>query len=157
MTDQTPQTPDATSPATIAETPLLVWSTHPAKQRPMITLAVVVLLLIIVAAVYAMTFSPPLTVLSAIVLYGSLTQYFTSTTFEFTNSKIRIKYIVNKVEKDWSQYRSYYADKNGVLLSPFAGPSRLENFRGLYVRFAANKDQVMEIVRQKINYTPDKD
>ncbi len=95
--------------------------------------------------------------MAALLLYGSLTQFFTSTTFEFTNSKIRVNYIVNKVEKDWSQYRSYYTDKNGVLLSPFPGPSRLENFRGLYVRFAGNKDQVMAIVRQKINYVPEKD
>jgi hypothetical protein len=41
-------------------------------------------------------------------------------------------------------------DKNGVLLSPFAGRSRLENFRGVYVRFGQNKDQVVNFVRSKI-------
>jgi hypothetical protein len=158
MTDRTPQNSEVTTPTGAAtETPLLAWTTHPAKGRPLITTLVIVFLIVLVVTVYLLTYSVVFCVIAAIVLYGSLTQYFTSTTFELTETKVRIKYVVNKIEKEWSQYRSYYVDKNGVLLSPFAGPSRLENFRGLYVRFAGNKDQVMEIVRRKINYVPDTD
>ena len=49
----------------------------------------------------------------------------------------------------------YYVDKSGVLLSPFIRPSRLENFRGLYVRFAGNKDEVMRIVSERIQMPVD--
>lgn len=156
MADQ-PVENQETTPTTVAEPVLLSWSTHPAKARPVVTMLVVIFLLILAGVVYLLTFSAIFTVIAALVLYGSLTQYFTKTTFEFTDTKVRVKYVVNKIEKEWKQYRSYYPDKNGVLLSPFTSPSRLENFRGLYLRFAGNKEQVMEIVRQKINYTPDKD
>jgi hypothetical protein len=157
MTDDTKGNIETAVAPSASETQLLIWKTHPAKARPLVTTLVVVLLLILVASVYLLTASPLFTAVAAIILYGSLTQYFTPTTFELTGSKVRVTYIVNKVEKDWAQFRSYYADKNGVLLSPFTAPSRLENFRGLYIRFAANKDQVLEVVREKIKYEPDKD
>ena len=157
MVDQSPQNPEATTDAPTAEKLLLSWSTHPAKARPLVTTLVILFLIVLAVLVYLLTYSAVFTVIAAIILYGSLTQYFTKTTYEFTDTKVRVKYVVNKIEKDWAQYRSYYIDKNGVLLSPFAGPSRLENFRGLFIRFADNKDRVAEIVRQKINYVPDKD
>jgi hypothetical protein len=37
-----------------------------------------------------------------------------------------------------------------VLLSPFAEPSRLENFRGLYVMFEGNRDAVTKFVQEHI-------
>ncbi|MCX6833009.1 MAG: hypothetical protein NT028_12940 [candidate division Zixibacteria bacterium] len=157
MADQSPQNPEATTSAPVTEPLLLSWSTHPAKARPLVTTLVILFLIVLAVLVYLLTYSAIFTVIAALILYGSLTQYFTKTTYEFTDIKVRVKYVVNKIEKDWAQYRSYYVDKNGVLLSPFAGPSRLENFRGLFIRFASNKDQVMEVVRQKINYVPDKD
>jgi hypothetical protein len=157
MAEQSPQDPQATTNAPVAEPLLLSWSTHPAKTRPLVTTAVILFLIVLAALVYLLTYSALFTVIAALILYGSLTQYFTKTTYEFTDTKVRVKYVVNKIEKEWAQYRSYYADKNGVLLSPFPSPSRLENFRGLFIRFAGNKDQVMEFVRQKINYVPDKD
>ncbi len=157
MADQSPKNPNATTSAPVTEPPLLSWSTHPAKARPLITTLVILFLLVLAVLVYLLTYSAIFAVIAALILYGSLTQYFTKTAYEFTDTKVRVKYVVNKIEKEWAQYRSYYADKNGVLLSPFPGPSRLENFRGLFIRFAGNKDQVMEIVRQKINYVHDKD
>jgi hypothetical protein len=157
MADQSPQNPEATTNAPVTEPLLLSWSTHPAKARPLATTLVVLFLIVLAVLVYLLTYSAIFTIIAALILYGSLTQYFTKTTYEFTDTKVRVKYVVNKIEKDWAQYRSYYVDKNGVLLSPFAGPSRLENFRGLFIRFAGNRNQVMEIVRQKINYVPDKD
>ena len=53
--------------------------------------------------------------------------------------------------KLWSDFRSFYADRNGVLLSPFARPSRLENFRGVYVRFGrSNRDEIRDFIRRKV-------
>ena len=157
MADQSPQNPEATTIAPVTESVLLSWSTHPAAARPLVTTLVILFLIVLAALVYLLTYSAIFTVIAALILYGSLTQYFTKTIYEFTDTKVRVKYVVNKIEKEWTQYRSYYADKNGVLLSPFPSPSRLENFRGLFIRFAGNKDQVMEIVRRKINYVPVKD
>jgi hypothetical protein len=50
----------------------------------------------------------------------------------------------------WDQFRSYYPDRNGVLLSPFVRPSRLENFRGFYLRFDGQSEDVLRVVKERI-------
>ncbi len=137
------------------ENVLLRWESQPAKARPRTAIAVALFLLLLVVIVYLLTFSPLFTVAGALILWGSLSQFFLKTTFEFGDKMIRVKYLINKVEKDWSQYRTYYEDKNGVLLSPFVRTSRLENFRGIYIRFAGNRDDVMKVVQAKINMPED--
>jgi len=129
---------------------LLSWATHPAKARPQVAAVVGVFLVVLTWLVYYSTGSWFFVAVAALVLWGSLSQFFVPTKFTFTERKVKVRYIVNKIEKEWSQYRSFYIDKNGVLLSPFVRPSRLENFRGLYVRFANNRDEVVAIVKDKI-------
>ena len=83
-------------------------------------------------------------------MLGSLSSFFLPTQYLLDNDKVRIKFFFTIREKKWGMFRSYYVDKNGVLLSPFEKPSRLENFRGQYIRFDRNKDQVVNFVKSKI-------
>lgn len=144
-----------TDPVIDAGPVLLTWVSFPAQKRMRTAILVGVFLLFLVGIVYVLTLSPIFTVAAALILWGSLSQFFLKTTFEFTERKVRVRYLVNKIEKDWSQYRSYYEDKHGVLLSPFVRTSRLENFRGIYIRFDGNRDEVMGIVKAKIRKIED--
>ncbi len=129
---------------------LLDWICHPAKRNIKVTVAVSILIAVLVAVVYYATFSVWFTILGFLILTGSLAGFYFPSHYQFTDNKIIIITKMQKLEKNWSQYRSYYSDKNGVLLSPFARPSRLENFRGIYIKFWYNKDEVMAIVKDKI-------
>lgn len=146
---------DAERSVAMPDPVLLQWESHPAKARPRTAVLVGLFLLLLVVMVYLLTYSPLFTVAAALILFGSLSQFFLTTTFEFGERMIRVKYLVNKIEKEWPQYRTYYEDKNGVLLSPFVRTSRLENFRGIYIRFAGNRDAVMSIVKAKIHMPED--
>ena len=128
----------------------LRWSTHPIKRSAKISVLVVLLLFVIWLLVYLTTFSPLLTVLSVVIMLGSLSPFFLPTYYELDEKKVRVKFFFNTKEKEWSTFRSFYVDKNGVLLSPFEKPSRLENFRGLYVRFNQNREEVVDFVKSKI-------
>lgn len=134
---------------------LLAWTTQPARSRPVVAALVVLLMATIVTIVFSIMESAFFALISALILWGSLSQFYLKTHFELTENLVRIKYLVNKVEKPWAQFRSFYPDKNGVLLSPFVRPSRLENFRGLYLRFAGNREQVLEVIRSKIRQIED--
>ncbi len=101
-------------------------------------------------SVYLTTFSVLMTVISIIILSGALLPFFLPTNYELTSDRIKVRFLFSQKEKEWSHYRSFYVDKNGVLLSPFEGPSRLENFRGIYIRFDQNRDQVVEFVSSRI-------
>lgn len=134
---------------------LLEWITHPMKRRPMVTAAVTLFIMLITMFVYYAMESRAFAVLALIVLLGSLAKYFLPTKFTLTESKIIIKSTTQTIAKPWSMFRSFYPDKNGVLISPFAEPSRLENFRGLYLMFSENRDEVLNAIREKLNNRPD--
>jgi len=85
---------------------------------------------------------------TALIFTATLSTFFFPTKYEISKNKVKIKYLVNKVEKDIKSFRSYYPDKNGVLLSPFPRPSRLENFRGVYVRYHQNKAEVDAFIKK---------
>ena len=133
-----------------AETTLLEWVCHPARRSKKVTYLVSIFIVILVAVVYYATYSIWFTILGFLILTGSLAGFYFPSHYKFTDDGIYVKTTMQTLEKKWTQYRSYYSDKNGVLLSPFARPSRLENFRGIYIKFWNNKEDVMAIVRGKI-------
>ena len=128
----------------------LEWSTHPVKRNILVSILVVMFLFVIWFVVYLTTSSLFLTGLSVVIMLGSLSSFFLPTHYELDQEKIKVKFFLTTREREWGAFRSFYVDKNGILLSPFAKPSRLENFRGIYIRFNQNKDQVVDFVKSKI-------
>ncbi len=128
----------------------LQWSSHPVKKNVWVSVGVIIFLIAIWLLIYWTTSNPILLVISVAIMLGSLSSFFLPTQYLLDNDKVRIKFFFTIREKKWGMFRSYYVDKNGVLLSPFEKPSRLENFRGQYIRFDRNKDQVVNFVKSKI-------
>ncbi len=120
----------------------LSWVCHPAKIKKKAAVLTILSVIVILVIVYLATGSPFMVFLAVLLFTGSLSTFFFPTHYEIDKNEIRVKYLFTKVKKDMSAFRSYYPDKNGVLLSPFPKPSRLENFRGLYVRYHQNKPEV---------------
>lgn len=136
--------------AEIEDRVLLKWTTHPMKRRPLVAVLVTVFIFIIAGLAFSMTESKAFAVLALVVLFMSLAKFYLPTRYMLTEKFVVIKTTTQKIEKKWSEYRSFYPDKNGVLLSPFVDPSRLENFRGIYLIFEKNKDEVVKIVEKMI-------
>lgn len=130
--------------------PALEWTCHPVKRRPLVSVLVTVFIFMVVAVIYYSTASRVFGVLAAVVMLASLAKFYFPTTYRLTREKITIKTTTQTLHKDWSIYRSCYPDKNGILLSPFVRPSRLENFRGLYLMFNKNRDEVTSFVKAHI-------
>jgi len=130
--------------------PTLEWTCHPVKRRPLVSVLVTAFIFVVVALVYYTTASRVFGVLAAVVMLASLAKFYFPTTYRLTHERITIKTTTQTLHKDWSIYRSCYPDKNGILLSPFVRPSRLENFRGIYLMFANNRDEVTEFVKAHI-------
>ena len=142
-----------TEPETV---PIVEWIAHPARQRPLAAWLVGVFIAVIAIGIYSWTSSPLFTALATIILIGSLSGFYFPTHYRFYDDQIVVKYTLTTIKKEWSQFRSFYGDKNGVLLSPFAQPSRLENFRGIFLRFGdGDRDKILEIVKSKIGKDTD--
>ena len=128
----------------------LAWTCHPVKRSPWKSVAVSSLILFFGILVWIGTDSRLFTSLSIVILFLSLSKFYLPTGYKLTSKKIYVKTMTQTVVKEWKIYRTFYPDKNGVLLSTFAGPSRLENFRGLYILFSDNREQVVEFVRNRM-------
>jgi hypothetical protein len=139
-----------TSPVNSTGTEVLKWIDHPLKKSWKNLLIVVLFLMVAPAVVFFSTKSLLFLFLSIVFLLGSLSTFFLPTTYELSEDSIKVKFFFNTRKMEWGKYRSFYVDKNGVLLSPFEKPSRLENFRGIYIRFNQNKDEVVNFIKQRI-------
>jgi len=128
----------------------LSWVSHPVKRNLRKSILVSVFLVILWAAVYIITNSVLFLVLAVVIMLGSLSPFYLPTRYELTEDKVKVNYVFHSMEKSWTSYRSYYPDKNGVLLSPFPRPSRLESFRGVYIRFEGNKEGVLGFIKEKM-------
>lgn len=128
---------------------LLTWRSHPVRRGgSKLTLVIAVLIGLPVGLL--ILYGPFYAGLAIVVLGGSLASYFLPTDYTLYSGGGEMRFFWICRRFTWEQFRSFYPDRNGVLLSPFPRPSRLENFRGLYLRFDDCADQVLAIVAERI-------
>jgi len=128
---------------------VLRWSVLPARKSRKKTWGLLIFLagfLTVLHLFYGIFFL----CLAIILLLLSLLPFFLKTKYEMNEEGIAVRKPYSRFTKGWSQFRSFYPDKNGVLLSPFRKPSRLENFRGVYILFGENRAEILEFVQRKI-------
>jgi len=140
-----------TEPTPEEEGEILKWTCHPFRQRPWMAILVGLFISVISVSIYHWTEQRWFGVFSAVVLFASLAKFYFPTTYQLSDLRISVKTTTQTLHKEWSLYRSCWPDKNGVLLSTFAGASRLENFRGLYLLFNNNRDEVVAFIEARLN------
>ncbi len=129
----------------------LSWTVHPLVENKRRSLLLACFLLLLFLGIYWSFGSLPLTVLCAIFLIGSLYKYFLPFHHHCAADSLIISSYFYRLERPWSAFRRFYVDKNGVFLSPFAHRTRLENFRGVYVRFGTHvSEEIIGFIRAKI-------
>ncbi|OYD13624.1 hypothetical protein CH333_10655 [candidate division WOR-3 bacterium JGI_Cruoil_03_44_89] len=125
------------------------WSSHPCAENKKRTTFLLVFLGVLFVGLFI--WFKLWGLLIGIVLVGSaLYPYFIPTRYEFSEEYMVIKGFFLQQKKWWGEFRSFYPDRNGVFLSPFPEPTRLENYRGIYIRFGNKRDEVMEYVKKKV-------
>lgn len=136
---------------------MIEWTSIPFKiggKRNIIAIAVPIIVWAIILVFWGVGWF----ILSLILVGGSILPYFLPTRYVLTKDGVAVNSFFTKQKKRWKDYKSFYVDENGVFLSPFRKPTRLENFRGIYIHFHKNKDEVVEFIRnmmEKVNGTED--
>ena len=130
--------------------PQQTWRVHPLRESWMQSTLLLLFLLLLFSGVYWLFQSVFVTLLSTIFVTSSLYRYFVPFRYELYEHELVVTAPFYRLTKSWDAFRSFYVDNNGVLLSPFAKPSRLENFRGVYVRFGANRSEALDFIKNRI-------
>ncbi len=122
---------------------------HPLRRDWRVSAGVIALLFLVWWGVWLWTKSWPLTFLSVVVMLVSLSSFLFPVTFTLDQESITMKSAFSTKRRKWEEFKSFWVDNHGVLLSPFERRSRLESFRGLYIRFSDNKDEVVEFIQRR--------
>ena len=131
--------------------PQQTWRVHPLRENWTRSALLLLFLLLLFLGIYWLFQSAAATLLSAIFVTSSLYRYFVPFRYELYEHELVVSAPFYHLTKSWSDFRSFYVDNNGVLLSPFIEPSRLENFRGVYVRFGTNRTEAVDFIKSKIS------
>ena len=132
------------------EPPQYVWVVHPLFDSPKKSVFLVSFLIFLLVGIQFLFGSLGITLLSIVFLFGSLRQYFLPFRYEVYNNQITVSSFLSKQDRAWNEFRSYFVYQHGILLSPFPKPSRLDNFRGIYVRFGLDRSMVLDLIQSKI-------
>ena len=128
----------------------LTWTVHPVVDRPRAAMAMVALILAILALVRLNYPEPGWTAFAAVILCLSLARFFFPTTYRLDDEGIHTRFLGISRDYRWGVYRRIESGRNGVFLSPFVKPDRLDNFRGLMLLAGSNREAVEAFARKKI-------
>lgn len=125
----------------------LQWTVHPARRSPALAVAVGVLVALVLVLVYVSFRQIGAVLLSAAFLLGSLAPYWAPTRFDLTPEGIAVfGPLPVRQWRPWTDFRAFESAANGVLVTPFLRPSRLDNFRSVFLRTEDNRRAVVEFL-----------
>jgi len=136
---------------------LVSWKSIPWLEKPWMTVFLFSLLILMALILWHITVfswgSPIMYFVSLMILFLNLLPYFIVTKYELYEDRIEVSYMFVKVKRSYSDFGCFYRDKNGVMLSTFKLPRRLDAFRGQSLRFSKDQKeapQVMDLLMMKI-------
>lgn len=124
----------------------LAWTVHLARRRPRQAAAVAAFIIgtsVLAAYGFGSRFYG---VLAAVLLTASVGDYLFPLTFALSESGVEARGLLHRRRMSWRQVRRVLRDDLGVKLSPLPRPSRLDAFRGIYLWFDGNAEDVMAAV-----------
>lgn len=134
---------------------ILAWKSHPLCEHRMKSILLVALLALIVLLVRLAYPEPVWSILAGVLLGLSLSRYFLPTHYRLTEQGVEVIFLGYCKVRPWNEFRSYSVHPNGVLLSPFQKPHRLENYRGQFLLFGDLRENVVEFVKARMRRESD--
>jgi len=126
----------------------LAWRMFPMLDQPLKAVIFWPVVLLTIWGVWFSTDSATLTLLSVVVLFGSLTGYYLPTQFAISRDGVRMQRLFYRREIAWERIKSAVPERDGLFLSPYPVRTRLENYRGIYLPYRSNEAEVIAAVRR---------
>jgi len=131
--------------------PLLEWVSFPFVERPMVSLFLILFLIALSFLMWniaVVQWGYPIFYYGVmLLLLANLLPYFIVTKYSLFDDRIEIRYLFIKIERKLSDFKCFYFDKRGLMLSTFHTPKRLDVFRGQSLRFSGGKEEKSELIR----------
>jgi len=127
----------------------LTWKVHKAKENPKKTI-LVSLFLFALLLFFFIFYGLFWTILAFLFLFITLNSYFLPIRYILTEEEIIIDRKIFRSKRAWKVFRRIVPTKVGVVLSPFAQGSFLDNFRGIHIFLPEEKEEIIRFIEEKI-------
>jgi hypothetical protein len=131
--------------------PILTWEVHLLRLNPAKMLVVAPVVAVSTLVAYVLTHSVLLPVATLFLFVSALAEYLFPVRYELTMRSASVYSLFKRATIEWTKVKKCYLDEYGIKLSPLSVPGRLESYRGLYLRFGDNRDEVISTVRRLLD------
>ncbi|HPD14289.1 MAG TPA: hypothetical protein PLE19_05035 [Planctomycetota bacterium] len=128
----------------------LRWRSHPVVDDYPRSLLLVAAVIAVCVGVWLSFDGVGYAAIAAAFLLGSLARYFVPTRYELDATGAWVRFLGHGRQMPWAAVRRVGVHPEGVQLSPFERASPLESFRGTFLRFAGNRDEVVSFVERQM-------
>ena len=129
----------------------LRWASHPLRDEARGKSATLILVIVgFSAGVWWSLENPVYGLVALVVLVAAMSRYFLPVRYCLTDREVTVTHAGVTRRMPWTRFRNFYVHPNGVFLSPFLRPSRLDTFQGCFLRFCRNREEVLAVVRSGI-------
>lgn len=130
---------------------ILQWQIHLAKEQPQ-KLAGIIIGTIGLGILTFLCFGSVIPVIVLLFAFlGSISDFLFPVTYTLTSTHATARTSLGPVglrTMAWADVRKVYLDDHGVKLSPLGRRSRLEAYRGVYLRFGDKQQEVIDAVKK---------
>ena len=132
----------------------LRWKVHPVAERPGHG-ALLIGIIGFCTYLFWSGFGQFYGIFALVVLVAAMAPFFLPTVYKLDEEGIEITSLfVVRHFRPWGEYRNFYTHNVGVHLSTFSKPSRMDAFRGNFIRFTpGNREQVIAFLDEHIKRT----
>ncbi len=130
--------------------PEFSWQAHPARERVVPAVLGAVLLVSIAGLAGVFMQSPVWALFALLVLGVALNRFFLPSRFSIDAEGITARYPLRRQRFRWADLRRVVHDERGAYLSTRSRRSWLDAYRGLHVLFGAEREAVLDRLRDHL-------
>ena len=130
----------------------LDWTAHPLRDEPAWKSAALGALIVGFSALAAASLGGAVYgLISLVALAGATVRYLLPTRYLLDDQEASWRQLTWR-RRSWSTFRRVDRHADGIFLSPFRRPSRLDSFRGVFLRFGpgVDADEVVALARDRV-------
>jgi len=130
------------------------WTIHPLLDEPQAKSGLLITILLAISIAVATSFdSNSYGLLTFFLLSVSLSSYFLPTRYILDNQGITTSHLSLNHHIPWDRFHRACVYPDGVLLSPFSQPNRLDPFRGCFLKFGKHRDEIIHGIQTYIDFS----
>ena len=130
----------------------LDWTAHPLREEPAWKSAALGALIVGFSALAAASLGGAVYgLISLVALAAATVRYLLPTRYLLDDQEASWRQLTWR-RRSWSTFRRVDRHADGIFLSPFRRPSRLDSFRGVFLRFGpgVDADEVVALARDRV-------